>query len=37
MQFAVASAPISSNPSLDNSWFADNPPEAAARTGVHSF
>ena len=24
MQFAVASTPISSNPFLDNFWFADN-------------
>jgi hypothetical protein len=37
MQFAVASAPISSNPFLDNSWFADKPHEAAARSRVHSF
>ena len=36
MQFAVASAPISSKSFLDYFWFADNPPEAAARTGVHS-
>jgi len=29
MQFAVASAPISSNPFLDNFWFAGHPPSSS--------